>query len=118
MVIFIKYCYDFIPKIQFLCYELRWEDEYYAAYKKNSGLLHLSELDKEEEQIEKLVVKSSNPESFVKAITTSADKLLGIYEYFYRITLSDKIKLNTLCRQKTVLRITEIVAFRSESKVS
>lgn len=50
-----------------------WEDEYYAAYKKNSGLLHLNETN----QIEKVIVKASNPEKFVNAITKSADKLLG-----------------------------------------
>lgn len=50
-----------------------WEDEYYAAYKKNSGLLHLNETN----QLEKVIVKASSPEKFVNAITKSADKLLG-----------------------------------------
>lgn len=50
-----------------------WEDEYYAAYKKNSGLLHLNETN----IIEKIIVKGSSPEKFVTAITKSADKLLG-----------------------------------------
>lgn len=62
----------------------RWEDEYYAAYKKNSGLLHLDEItDEEEDATEKVkvnakvIVKSSDPEKFVGSITKSADKLLG-----------------------------------------
>lgn len=50
-----------------------WEDEYYAAYKRNSGLLHLNETT----QMEKVIVKASSPEKFVGAITKSADKLLG-----------------------------------------
>lgn len=51
----------------------RWEDEYYAAYKKYSGLLHLNDTI----LCEKNIVKSSSPEKFVSAITKSADKLLG-----------------------------------------
>lgn len=50
-----------------------WEDEYYAAYKKNSGLLHLNDIV----QQEKIIVKSSSPEKFVTIIAKSADKLLG-----------------------------------------
>ncbi|XP_055315065.1 uncharacterized protein LOC129575443 [Sitodiplosis mosellana] len=49
-----------------------WEDEYYAAYKKYSGLLHLNESNVGEKNI----VKASSPEKFVNAITKSADKLL------------------------------------------
>lgn len=71
----------------------RWEDEYYAAYRKNSGLLNLDEITDEETDggptemlstTAKLVVKSSDPEKFVGSITKSADKLLG------------KIKLDSL----------------------
>lgn len=51
----------------------RWEDEYYAAYKKYSGLLHLNDSN----MGEKNIVKASSPEKFVSAITKSADKLLG-----------------------------------------
>lgn len=54
-------------------YYFRWEDEYYAAYKKNSGLLHLNEKN----MSEKNIVKASSPEKFVNAITKSADKLIG-----------------------------------------
>lgn len=52
---------------------LRWEDEFYAAYKKYSGLLHLNESNVGEKNI----VKASSPEKFVSAITKSADRLLG-----------------------------------------
>lgn len=61
----------------------RWEDEYYAAYKKNSGLLHLDEITDDEEDTTdtsnsnaKIILKSSDPEKFVGSITRSADKLL------------------------------------------
>lgn len=53
----------------------RWEDEYYAAYKKNSGLLHLN--DENDGAMEKVIVKASDPEKFVSAITKSAERLLG-----------------------------------------
>lgn len=59
--------------IKFYFIVLRWEDEYYAAYKKYSGLLHLNEANVGEKNI----VKASSPEKFVNAITKSADKLLG-----------------------------------------
>ena len=62
----------------------RWEDEYYAAYKKNSGLLHLDEINDEDDdgnEVQsvntKIIVKSSDPEKFVSSITKSAQKLLG-----------------------------------------
>lgn len=63
---------------------LWWEDEYYAAYKKNSGLLHLDEITDEEvdDTIEpisantKIIVKASDPEKFVASVSRSADKLL------------------------------------------
>lgn len=51
----------------------RWEDEYYAAYKKYSGLMHLNDTN----YGEKNILKASSPEKFVLAITRSADKLLG-----------------------------------------
>lgn len=51
----------------------RWEDEYYAAYKAYSGLLHLNE----DKHCEKNIVKASSPEKFVSAVTKSADRLLG-----------------------------------------
>lgn len=60
--------------------DFRWEDEYYAAYKKYSGLLHLNEKNLGEKNI----VKASSPDKFVSAITKSADKLLGkksIFDY-------------------------------------
>lgn len=70
---------EFIP-IYWIC---RWEDEYYAAYKKNSGLLHLDEITDDEEDTadstnsnSKIILKSSDPERFVGSITRSADKLL------------------------------------------
>lgn len=59
-------------------YSCRWEDEFYAAYKKNSGLLHLNE--EVGEVAEKVIVKTSDPEKFVSAITKSAEKLLGTDE--------------------------------------
>lgn len=63
---------------------LWWEDEYYAAYKKNSGLLNFSIIDEDgqEKIIEgetnsgPTIVKSSDPEKFVGLITKSADSLL------------------------------------------
>lgn len=64
-----------------------WEDEYYAAYKKNSGLLHMDELNDDNDDIgsggrglatpARVIVKDSDPEKFVGAITKTADKLLG-----------------------------------------
>lgn len=51
----------------------RFEDEYYAAYKKYSGLLHLNDNNVGEKNI----VKASSPEKFVSAVTKAADKLLG-----------------------------------------
>lgn len=59
-----------------------WEDEYYAAYKKNSGLLNLDEITDDDDgerqnQTQKIIVKSSDPEKFVGSITKSADRLLG-----------------------------------------
>lgn len=66
----------------------RWEDEYYAAYKKNSGLLHMDELNDDADDVDnsanadgdplaaKLIVKTSDPEKFVGCIVKSADKLL------------------------------------------
>lgn len=57
-----------------LCFgRRRWEDEYYAAYKKYSGLLHLNDANVSEKNI----VKASSPEKFVSAVTKAADKLLG-----------------------------------------
>lgn len=65
----------------------RWEDEYYAAYKKNSGLLHMDEINDEnvddtvssetQKDNARIIVKKSDPEKFVGCITKSADKLLG-----------------------------------------
>ncbi|KAJ6641087.1 hypothetical protein Bhyg_06022 [Pseudolycoriella hygida] len=60
-----------------------WEDEYYAAYKKNSGLLNLDEIGDDGDEGNnslnlnaKVIVKSSDPERFVGSVTKSADKLL------------------------------------------
>uniref|UniRef100_A0A1B0DML4 Uncharacterized protein n=1 Tax=Phlebotomus papatasi TaxID=29031 RepID=A0A1B0DML4_PHLPP len=61
-----------------------WEDEYYAAYKKNSGLLNLFDIKDEihEESEDDLgahcggIVKTSDPEKFVNLLTKCADKLL------------------------------------------
>lgn len=64
----------------------RWEDEYYAAYKKYSGLLHLNETNIGEKNI----VKASSPDKFVNAITKSADKLLG--NLILMKSISEKIK--------------------------
>lgn len=60
---------------------LWWEDEYYAAYRKNSGLLNLDEISDDDDgerqnQPQKIIVKSSDPEKFVGSITKSADRLL------------------------------------------
>lgn len=51
-----------------------WEDEYYAAYKKYSGLMHLNDTN----YVEKNIVKASSPEKFVFAIVRAAEKMLGI----------------------------------------
>ncbi|XP_055373568.1 uncharacterized protein LOC129606945 [Condylostylus longicornis] len=58
---------------------LWWEDEYLAAYRKHSGLLHKNtefEETKTEHQDMASDVKGSNPEMFVSLVTKSADKLL------------------------------------------
>lgn len=51
-----------------------WEDEYYAAYKKNSGLLNLDEINDDGDEASdslslnsKVIVKSSDPERWYKA---------------------------------------------------
>lgn len=85
---------------------LWWEDEYYAAYKKNSGLLNLDEISDDDDgdrqnQPQKVIVKSSDPEKFVGSITKSADRLLGrirkctLYKYkiFNIIEVSFYIKI-------------------------
>uniref|UniRef100_A0A182SA60 Uncharacterized protein n=1 Tax=Anopheles maculatus TaxID=74869 RepID=A0A182SA60_9DIPT len=61
------------------------EDEYYAAYRKNSGLLHLADAlqDQQGKEPEEAagcggIVKSSDPEKFVILVSKSVDNLLGI----------------------------------------
>ncbi|XP_037940493.1 uncharacterized protein LOC119673299 [Teleopsis dalmanni] len=54
---------------------LWWEDEYYASYRKYSGLLHTEkELDNHDPT--SVTVKNSDPEKFVSLVTKSADLLL------------------------------------------
>ena len=62
----------------------RLEDEYYAAYRKNSGLLHLADAlqDHQTKEPEEAagcggIVKSSDPEKFVILVSKSVDNLLG-----------------------------------------
>lgn len=70
---------------------VRWEDEYFAAYKKNSGLLHMDEMNDDDDgaggdsagtssavadRCAAVIMKTSDPEQFVRYITKSADKLL------------------------------------------
>ncbi|XP_050091241.1 uncharacterized protein KIAA0825 homolog [Anopheles aquasalis] len=59
------------------------EDEYYAAYRKNSGLLHLADAlqDQQGKEPEEAagcggIVKSSDPEKFVILVSKSVDNLL------------------------------------------
>ncbi|EAA04005.4 AGAP007105-PA [Anopheles gambiae str. PEST] len=59
------------------------EDEYYAAYRKNSGLLHLADAlqDHQTKEPEEAagcggIVKSSDPEKFVILVSKSVDNLL------------------------------------------
>lgn len=62
---------------------LWFEDEYYAAYKKNSGLLQIdcfnegneNEIDENVPQ-SNLIVKNSDPNKFVSLVTKSMDKFL------------------------------------------
>lgn len=63
---------------------VKWfEDEFFAAYKKNSGLLHIhnfkegneNEMQDESEE-NTMIVKNSDPTKFVNLITKSTDKLL------------------------------------------
>lgn len=49
-----------------------WEDEYLAAYKKHSGLLH----GEQEGTASSLNVKTSDPDKFVSLVTKCADLLL------------------------------------------
>lgn len=64
-----------------------WEDEYYSAYKKNSGLLNFSQIDEDGQEIPgdplenpvAVIVKTSDPEKFVTLVTKSGDMLLGKY---------------------------------------
>lgn len=62
---------------------LWFEDEYFAAYKGNSGLLHIDQFKEgnENEMVEQaglaaVVVKNSDPAKFVGLVTKSTDKLL------------------------------------------
>lgn len=60
------------------------EDEYFAAYRKVSGLLDLSEIndDGDDNEVDDKmagcggIVKSSDPEKFVNLVTKSVDQLL------------------------------------------
>uniref|UniRef100_A0A1A9ZA38 Uncharacterized protein n=1 Tax=Glossina pallidipes TaxID=7398 RepID=A0A1A9ZA38_GLOPL len=54
---------------------LWWEDEYFASYRKHSGLLH-TEKQLAEADISAVIVKSSDPDKFVILVTKSADLLL------------------------------------------
>lgn len=64
-----------------------WEDEYYSAYKKNSGLLNFSLIDEDGQETTgdplenpvAVIVKTSDPEKFVTLVTKSGDLLLGRY---------------------------------------
>lgn len=62
---------------------LWFEDEYFAAYKRNSGLLHIDQFkegneNEMEEQVSlaNAIVKNSDPAKFVGLVTKSTDKLL------------------------------------------
>ncbi|TMW44064.1 hypothetical protein DOY81_010852 [Sarcophaga bullata] len=54
---------------------LWWEDEYFASYRKHSGLLHTEE-ELNEGDFSSVVVKNSDPDKFVSLVTKSADLLL------------------------------------------
>ncbi|KAM7356913.1 uncharacterized protein ACRADG_002479 isoform 1-T1 [Cochliomyia hominivorax] len=54
---------------------LWWEDEYFASYRKHSGLLH-TEKELNEGDFSSVVVKNSDPDKFVNLVTKSADLLL------------------------------------------
>ncbi|XP_075163456.1 uncharacterized protein LOC142236091 [Haematobia irritans] len=54
---------------------LWWEDEYFASYRKHSGLLH-TEKELSEGDFSSVVVKTSDPDKFVSLVTKSADLLL------------------------------------------
>ncbi|XP_037890187.1 uncharacterized protein LOC119637868 [Glossina fuscipes] len=54
---------------------LWWEDEYFASYRKHSGLLH-TEKQLAEADISAVIVKNSDPDKFVILVTKSADLLL------------------------------------------
>lgn len=54
---------------------LWWEEEFVAAYRRNSGFIRCSMFTKEENK--DVVIKSSDPLKFVNLIATSADQLLG-----------------------------------------
>ncbi|XP_059216379.1 uncharacterized protein LOC106093356 isoform X1 [Stomoxys calcitrans] len=54
---------------------LWWEDEYFASYRKHSGLLH-TEKELSEGDFSSVVVKTSDPDKFVGIVTKSADLLL------------------------------------------
>ncbi|XP_055911935.1 uncharacterized protein LOC129945964 [Eupeodes corollae] len=53
-----------------------WEEEYYAAYRKHSGLLHTETEPGAEEDAATVVVKDSDPDKFVSLVTKSADLLM------------------------------------------
>ncbi|XP_017126773.1 uncharacterized protein LOC108145722 isoform X1 [Drosophila elegans] len=59
-----------------------WEDEYFASYRKPSGLLH-TEKEMNEGDFSSVTVKTSDPDKFVQLVTKSADLLL---EHVHRLS--------------------------------
>ncbi|XP_068149227.1 uncharacterized protein [Drosophila tropicalis] len=59
-----------------------WEDEYFASYRKPSGLLH-TEKELNEGDFSSVTVKTSDPDKFVQLVTKSADLLL---EHIHRLS--------------------------------
>ncbi|EDW76750.1 uncharacterized protein Dwil_GK20182 [Drosophila willistoni] len=59
-----------------------WEDEYFASYRKPSGLLH-TEKELDEGDFSSVTVKTSDPDKFVQLVTKSADLLL---EHIHRLS--------------------------------
>ncbi|XP_055846207.1 uncharacterized protein LOC129912111 [Episyrphus balteatus] len=53
-----------------------WEEEFFAAYRKHSGLLHSEAEMNADADSSPVVVKNSDPDKFVNLVTKSADLLL------------------------------------------